>query len=103
MQTFDNHPPLNFDNLPVIARAARDGGSYDGIGHNKYRVVQGKKIHLWHSHSSGCSYNNRTDLSREHMGCFASMQELIAHLLGLPTAWWINELLDDLGFEGAEA
>ena len=40
MMTFDNRPPINFDNSETVASADRDGGSYQGIGCNSYRVYR---------------------------------------------------------------
>jgi len=103
MTKFDNHPPVDFSGAEKISSASRDGGSYSGIGHNAYRVMQGNRFHLTHSHSSGCEYNNRTDHSSEHMGVFDSKQEVIDFLLKEGSCWWTNELLEDLGYQGEEA
>ena len=106
MTTFENHPPVNFENAEEIARVEQDGGCYDGIGTNLYRVMQGNRIHLYHYYSSGCEYNNKVDSNREYLGNWNNTSELIAALLSdiLDVAQWAtNDLLIDLGYEGEEA
>lgn len=104
--TFDNHTPINFANAEQIASTERDGGCYSGIGTNLYRVMKGKRIHLYHYYSSGCEYNNRVDSSRVHLGVWDTPQELITALLSddldVPR-WARNELLDNLGHTGEDA
>jgi hypothetical protein len=108
MTTFDNHPPINFAGADEVASACRDGGAYSGIGHNNYRVRKGKKLHLTNHYSSGCDYGSGCSSSSTHLGAFDAEKDLIAHLLGerdewggIP--WWVNEILEDLGYEGEEA
>ena len=103
--TFDNHPPVDFRNAEEIASTSRDGGAYSGIGHNTYRVFQGKKLHLTHSHSSGCVSHGEfsAPTNREHLGVFDTKAELVAFLLAQPSEWWASELLTELGYEGEEA
>lgn len=103
MTTFNNHPPVNFDGAEQIASASTDGGSYSGIGYNRYKVMQGKRFHLTHARSSGCDYGNGTDHASEHLGVFNSKQEVIDFLLKGEPSWWQNELLEELGYEGEEA
>ena len=100
---FDNHPPINFDQATQIARTSRDGGSYSGIGYDTYTVYRGKAIHLVHSFSSGCEYNNHVDRTRTHHGPWATLPDFIAWLADQGPSWWTNDLMSDLGYDGAPA
>lgn len=102
MTTFDNHPPVNFSNAEKVASASHDGGAYDGIGYNTFKVYQGTKFHLVHFYSDGCERNNKTSSTSEHLGTFDTKEALIAHLVQEP-GWPNNVLLDDLGYEGVPA
>ena len=103
MTTFSNHPPINFEGSEKMASARRDGGVYDGIGYNTYKVYEGKRLHLVHFASSGCEYNNHTDHTSEHLGSFSDKPKLIEHLLTESPSWWADELLEELGYVGVEA
>ena len=117
--TFSNHAPINFTHATEIAATRRDGGCYDGFGHDIIKVMQGKNmIHIYRSYSSGCDYNGRgADHSITYLFGARTREEVIAWLLreqkkfadsyeweygydGLPEA---NELLISLGYQGEEA
>jgi len=100
---FDNHSPIDFSEAKVIASCNQDGGCYDGIGYDIHKVIQGTNYHLVHYYSSGCEYNNRVDHQNNYLGCFATWQEVIDHLLKEDPCPWVNELLTDLGYEGERA
>jgi len=97
---FDNHPPIDLRAANKIASASADGGVYDGIGYDTYSVVQGRRIHLYHSEPSGCEYNNQAYRSRMWLGAWATTEDLINWLVAQPTTWWTNALLKGLGHEG---
>lgn len=104
---FDNRPPINLEAAEKIAAASRDGGAYQGIGHNNYVAYQGAKIHLVHSYGSGCDYGSGCQSTMIHLGVFADRAALIAFLLkeqgeeGFP--WWASDLLSALGYAGESA
>lgn len=103
MTKFDNHPPINFDNAEPLGCASRDGGCYNDIGHNRYEIRKGKRVHLTNHYSSGCSYNNRTDSTSTYIQGTDTVEDMIQYLLTQEPCWWVNSLLDDLGYNGAEA
>lgn len=101
---FDNRPPINLESAEKVAAASRDGGAYQGIGHNNYVVYEGAKLHLVHHYGSGCDYGYGCTSTCVHVGMFADRPALIAWLCkqqgdeGFP--WWASELLTALGYNG---
>lgn len=112
---FDNRPPIDLESAEKLASASRDGGCYDGIGYDIYRVYKGKKIHLIHLYSSGCERNNKVDSSSTHLGIFETLDALVEYLrkqfepcgYGMESSgsfpWWCSELLEELNVEAEQA
>lgn len=118
---FDNRPPINFDNADQLASAERDGGAYDGVGFNVYRVYSGRRIHLVHLSSDGCDYGRGPRSVSTHLGCWESVDDLAAWLMTRTDEaadlvdvdadsraytlypWWASELLTQLDVPGEEA
>lgn len=104
---FDNRPPINLEDAEQVASAKRDGGSYDGIGFNVYRVYRGKKYHLVHLFNSGCDYGSGTHTSRTHLGHWESVDDLAEFLrqqrVNGDFPWWASELLEGLEVPTEEA
>lgn len=105
---FDNRPPINLEAAELLADVERDGGAYNGVGYDRYRVYRGRKLHLIRAYSSGRDYEYGTGATSQHLGMFEDLESLGKFLKqpsradeGFP--WWASELLEELEISVEEA
>lgn len=100
---FDNRMPLRFKR-PINSIRLGDGGAYSGIGFHDFEWVavdDGKHVHMWTDHSSGCEYNNKTDRTTTYIGR-VSTKEIIEKVAQIKSLSFRQKGMVLESFEDAE-
>ena len=105
VMTFQNHAPINYENADIETAWS----AYQNFGHHDIDVIIGKRLHIYDTCNSGCTYNgHEPSTTRTYLFGAKTKEEVIAWVLGLEgedvlTQNQKNDLLLWAGYIGEEA